>query len=106
MMTRGAIPIRRAEPPVEPPVVWAGAECAFLRVNGEERDQLRATGHAGRGADLRRLAAMGVRGVRQPLLWGWTASTGSPRRRSQATRRWADRQLSALDSLGMQPVVA
>lgn len=82
------------------PEVWAGAEATSVRVRGQLRDQLAATGHDRRVPDLDRLAALGVTAVRQPVLWGWRARPGE-----ETHWRWADRRLGRLRRLGIEPVV-
>jgi dTDP-4-dehydrorhamnose reductase len=88
------------------PEVWAGAECTFVRVNGEERDQLRATRHWLRSADLHRLAALGVRAVRHPVLWGWRPAQRARGDQAQdESLRWSDVRLSRLSELRLRPIV-
>ena len=53
-------------PPLE---MWAGVECTVNRVGQEYRDQLARSGHAARGDDLDRFAALGIRSLRYPVLW-------------------------------------
>ena len=71
-----------------------------MRVRGEVRDQLVATGHADRGDDIDRLASLGVTGIRQPVLWGWRASGAG-----DVDWTWADRRLERLRSLNVEPVI-
>src|SRR5829696_6241423 len=82
------------------PEVWAGPECAFLRVDGSLRDQLALTGHDRRVDDIDRLAALGVRAVRHPVLWG-----RSPDPREATDWAWAEARLGRLAELGIEPVV-
>ena len=63
-----------AAPPL--PGVWAGPECAFLTVGEWACDQLALTGHDRRVDDIDRLAALGISGVRYPVLWGRDGGTG------------------------------
>ncbi len=75
--------------------LWAGAECSLVRLGGEEYvDQLERTGHARRADDLDRLAALGVRAFRQPVLWEKCSSFD-----------WSDERLERLDRLGVRPIV-
>lgn len=53
--------------------LWAGFECTANRVGGAFHDQLRRTGHADHPEDLDRMAALGIRTVRDPMLWERTA---------------------------------
>ena len=49
--------------------LWAGFECTLNRVGDAQHDQLALTGHYGRLDDLDRLAELGVRTIRYPILW-------------------------------------
>jgi dTDP-4-dehydrorhamnose reductase len=55
------------------PQLWAGVECTVNRVGDDYSDQLERTGHALRLKDLERLAELGVRRLRYPVLWERTA---------------------------------
>jgi len=74
--------------------LWAGPECSFVRVGERYIDQLGLTGHARRADDVDRLAALGVRAVRQPVLWERTDSWA-----------FADERLGRLRELGLRPIV-
>ena len=92
-MTTDAVP-----PSME---VWAGFECTLNRVADRQHDQLALTGHYGRTEDLERLAELGVRTVRYPVLWEHVA--GAP----TAVARWshADAAMRRLRELGIEPIV-
>lgn len=81
--------------------LWGGVECTVNRVGDEYLNQLERSGHARRAEDLERLAALGVRRVRYPVLWELTAPDGADR----ADWRWADERLSRLRRLGVDPIV-
>ncbi len=81
--------------------LWAGAECTVNRVQDQYFDQLQRTGHATRLDDLERLAALGVRRVRFPILWELTA----PGRLEDADYRWSDVRMQRLVALGIEPIV-
>lgn len=50
--------------------LWGGVECTINRVGDRYRDQLALVGHYTRAeADVDRIAALGVRAVRWPILW-------------------------------------
>src|SRR3954463_2963673 len=66
--------------------LWAGIEATVNRVGDRYFDQLAASGHATRIDDLYRLAELGVRAVRYPVLWERTA----PERDGSPDWRWAD----------------
>ncbi len=84
--------------PVE---MWAGVECAVVRIGDRYIDQVERNGHAGRLDDLERIAALGVRTVRYPILWERTA----PGRIEDADWTWADERLGRLRELGIRPIV-
>jgi dTDP-4-dehydrorhamnose reductase len=67
-----------------------------VRVRDDYVDQVELTGHAGRLGDLDRLAELGVRAVRYPVLW----------ERSQSSDwSFADERLERLRALGVSPIV-
>lgn len=81
--------------------IWAGAECSVVRVGDVLRDELELTGHAHRPEDLDRIAAMGVRRIRQPVIWERTA----PCEPERCEWSWADQRLRQLRKLGIAPIV-
>jgi dTDP-4-dehydrorhamnose reductase len=80
---------------------WAGAECTVNRVGDRWRDQLRETGFDARPDDIDRLASLGIRRMRFPLLWERTAPD-APDRFEWA---WADERLARLAAHGVLPIV-
>ncbi|HKT14228.1 MAG TPA: family 1 glycosylhydrolase [Allosphingosinicella sp.] len=54
---------------VSAPELWGGAECTIVRIGDSYRDEVAETGHSIRLSDIDRIAALGVRTVRYPLLW-------------------------------------
>ena len=87
-----------AGPPLE---VWAGLECTLNRVGDRQHDQLALAGHYDRLEDLDRLAELGVRTIRYPVLWERVAGAAAP------VTRWthADAALRRLRELGIEPIV-
>src|SRR5579883_1163538 len=81
--------------------LWAGVECSVTRVGDVYVDEVHRTGHARRLADVDRIAALGARAVRYPVIWERTAPDGPAR----ADWRWADQRLSRLRDLGVRPIV-
>jgi dTDP-4-dehydrorhamnose reductase len=81
------------------PEVWAGPECAFVDAGTGMRDQLLETGHADRLADIDDLASLGVRAVRQPVLWGW------PDGRPDTDWDWARSRVERLAEAGIRPIL-
>ncbi len=53
----------------EPLQLWAGPECTVNRVGDRYSDQLARSGFAQRLEDIDRLAQLGIRALRFPLLW-------------------------------------
>jgi dTDP-4-dehydrorhamnose reductase len=82
------------------PALWGGIECTVNRVGDVVHDQLERSGHAGRPEDLDRVAALGIRTLRYPVLWERTApDAGEPR------WAWPDERLGRLRRLGIRPIV-
>jgi dTDP-4-dehydrorhamnose reductase len=92
-MTRDSAP--------SPLELWAGLECTLNRVGDRQHDQLAFAGHYDRLGDLERLAELGVRTIRYPVLWERVAGAAAP------VARWAhpDAALRRLRELGIEPIV-
>ncbi len=80
--------------------VWAGVECARVRVGNVVRDELELTGHSARRDDLERLASLGVTAARYPVLWERTEIAPG-----EFDWRWADERIPRLRDLGVEPIV-
>jgi dTDP-4-dehydrorhamnose reductase len=80
--------------------LWGGIECTLNRVGGKYFDQLARNGHYARGDDLDRIAALGIRTLRYPLLWE-RAATASP---TDFDWSFADERLPRLRELGITPI--
>jgi len=97
-----ADPLPLIEPKPDPALeLWAGAECSVVRVQDGYIDQS-ALGVGGSSLeDIDRLAALGVRAVRLPVLWErtWPGADRAP--------DWshADRTLQRLRDFGIRPIV-
>ena len=79
--------------------VWGGVECSVVRVGDTWRDQLRDTGHHDRGTeDIERLAALGLRTLRYPLLWERHDPADAK------TLCWHQRQVARLQSHGIDVI--
>lgn len=81
--------------------LWGGIECTVNRVGDRYFDQVERSGHARRIDDLDRIAALGIRALRYPVLWE-RAAPDSPQRVDFA---WADARLTRLRELGIRPIV-
>lgn len=84
-------------PPLE---LWGGAECTVNRVGNRFRDQVVETGHHDRLEDLERIAALGVRALRFPILW----ERVSPDDPAACDWVWSDRRLERLRALAIRPI--
>jgi dTDP-4-dehydrorhamnose reductase len=87
--------------PRAPLEIWAGFECTLNRVRDTQHDQLALAGHYDRLDDLDRLAALGVRTIRYPILWERIVD-GRPHGHAW---RWTDAQMRRLRELGIEPIV-
>jgi dTDP-4-dehydrorhamnose reductase len=80
--------------------LWAAPEATVNRIGERYIDQLENSGFAHRLDDLDRLASLGARCIRMPILW---------ERTEQADGRldfgWADARMARLRELGLQPIV-
>jgi dTDP-4-dehydrorhamnose reductase len=86
---------------IHPLELWAGVECTVNRVGDNYFDQLERSGHALRIADLNRLAELGVKAVRYPVLWERTA----PREVDCVDWSWTDGRLARLRELKLKPII-
>ncbi len=66
--------------------LWGGVECTVARIGDDFRDQVVETGHQDRLDDLDRIAALGIRTLRYPVLW----ETISPESPDEADFAWHD----------------
>src|SRR4051794_12056535 len=79
--------------------IWGGIECTVNRVHDTYHDQLEWSGHAHRLCDLDRIAALGIKRLRYPLLWERCDRGGA------IDWQWSDARLATLRELGIEPVV-
>jgi beta-glucosidase/6-phospho-beta-glucosidase/beta-galactosidase len=85
---------------MDPLELWGGVECTVNRVGDRWGDQMRMSGHHIRIDDLDRIAALGVRTLRYPLLWEKTEVEAGV-----FDWRWADERLERLRTLGVRPIL-
>ena len=81
--------------------LWAGIECSVVRVGERYVDQVELTGHASRPDDIDRLAELGVRAVRYPVLW----ERVQPHADREPDWSFSDERLGRLRALGIRPIV-
>lgn len=74
--------------------VWGGVECTVARVGDRIVDQVRRSGHHDRVTDLDRIADLGIRTLRYPVLWERASDWA-----------WSDERLARLRELGIKPIV-
>ena len=79
------------------PELWAGAECSIIRTGDGSRDKAEETGHRRRRDDVDRIAELGVRTVRFPILWEAIA----PDEPGRLDFGWTDDRLAMLRERGI-----
>ena len=84
---------------VEGPEMWAGLECTLNRVGDRYHDQLARAGHYARPDDVDRIADLGVRAIRYPVLWERHLQGGDA---AWAITDWAMERMRAR---GVEPIV-
>src|SRR5919109_4670988 len=91
------------KPDTRPPLeLWGGIECTRNRVGEHYFDQLVWSGHDRRPDDLDRIAALGIRALRYPVLWECAA----PEKPEDLNWSWADERLGRLRCLGIRPIIS
>lgn len=80
--------------------MWGGVECTVARIGDRFRNQVVETGHHDRLDDLDRIAALGIRTVRYPIIWE-TIAPDSP---GQCDWHWHDQRLQRLKQLGLRVI--
>ena len=84
----------------KPLEIWAGVECTVNRVGDSYFDQVERSGHSVRAGDLSRLASLGVRTIRYPVLWERVTTE-----EGRYDWSWSDQRLSRLRELRLTPIV-
>jgi len=81
--------------------LWGGLECTYNRVGERYFDQQELTGHAHRPEDIDRIAALGIRTIRYPLIWERAQPSG------QAEPDWSlsDERLDRLQRCAIRPIL-
>ena len=80
--------------------LWGGAECTINRTGNAWRDQSAETGHRDRPDDYDRVADLGIRAVRFPIIWEALA----PDRPDRLDFGWTDARLERLRDKGVSVV--
>lgn len=81
--------------------LWGGVECTINRVGDRWFSQLDRCGHLVRAADLDAFAALGLRAVRQPVLWEQVEAAGIGR----PDWTWTDACIAGLQARGLDPIL-
>jgi len=82
------------------PEVWGGIECTINRVGDTFYDQLEAAGYYGRETDLDRMAELGIKALRFPILW----ERHQPNADQPIDWTRTDEQLGQLRERGILPI--
>jgi dTDP-4-dehydrorhamnose reductase len=93
-------PVVTSSFPPEPLALWGGLECTVVRLGERFRNQIQETGHDKRPEDLDRIAALGIRTLRYPVL----LETVAPQHPGDCDWRWHDERLARLQALGITPI--
>jgi dTDP-4-dehydrorhamnose reductase len=80
--------------------LWGGIEATVVRIGDRWRSQIVETGHHDRPGDLDRIASLGIRTLRYPILWESVA----PEHPDACDWSWHDRQLPRLRALGIEVI--
>ncbi|MDG2571148.1 hypothetical protein P7L87_26700, partial [Vibrio parahaemolyticus] len=80
--------------------LWGGLECTVARIGDDYRDQNLETGHHDRIADLDRIAELGIRTLRYPVLW----ERISPESPDRMDFSWHDERLTHLRKLDIRAI--
>jgi dTDP-4-dehydrorhamnose reductase len=83
------------------PEVWGGIECTINRVGNLFRDQLHYCGHYTRAGDIERIADLGIRALRYPVLW----ERHQPVKNQVIDWSWAEHQLQKIRKKNVTPIV-
>jgi hypothetical protein len=78
--------------------LWGGIECTINRVGCEFHNQFTYCGHTSREDDLDRIAALGIKALRYPVLW-------ESHHGESADWTWSDRPMKRLRQLNLPPIV-
>ncbi|MBV9610028.1 MAG: dTDP-4-dehydrorhamnose reductase, partial [Acidobacteria bacterium] len=90
-------PTTRTRPRLE---LWGGVECTVNRLGESYLDQIDRTRHAERLTDFNLFAQLGIKAIRQPVLWERTA----PRHPEQLSSSWSDAALERIRELNIRPI--
>ncbi|MDB6171472.1 MAG: dTDP-4-dehydrorhamnose reductase [Chthoniobacteraceae bacterium] len=81
--------------------LWGGCECTINRVGGRFHSQFAHRSRTDRLADIERIAGLGIRTIRFPLLWEELA----PNAPGEIDWTFPDIQMERLQALGLRPII-
>jgi dTDP-4-dehydrorhamnose reductase len=81
--------------------LWGGVECTINRVDDSYLNQLAHSCHTTRLSDFNEFAALGIRALRQPVLWEWVHGEAH----GEPNWTWTDQALARLRELNIAPIV-
>lgn len=82
------------------PEVWGGIECTINRVKNNFFDQLQYSGHYYREDDIERIAGLGIKKIRYPILW----EKHQPERNGAIDWNWITKQLDKIKENGVDVI--
>ncbi len=85
---------------LDPLEVWAGLECTVNRVGDQYFSQFETNGHWLRDDDLTMVAGLGIKKMRDPILW----ETVAPNSIEECDFSKSDMSLKQLRDLGVEPI--
>jgi dTDP-4-dehydrorhamnose reductase len=80
--------------------LWGGLECTVVRLGDAYRNQFIETGHQERASDVERIARLGIRTLRYPILW----ETVAPGSVGSCEWEWHDTRLALLRESRIEPI--
>ena len=80
--------------------LWGGIECTINRIEDFYHDQLYYSNHYIRENDIEKIADLGIKAIRYPLLWEYH----KPQIDQCINWSWAERQLNSIRSKGITPI--
>lgn len=82
------------------PEIWGGLECSINRVGDSYRDQLKDTGYYDRESDIEKIASLGIRRLRFPLLWERHEMYAD----EEIDWSWAEKEMGKMRAAGIVPI--
>src|SRR5687768_287111 len=80
--------------------LWGGIECTINRIEDFYHDQLSYSKHYTRETDIEKIADLGIKTIRYPILWEYH----KPEIDQRINWHWTERQLNDIRSKGITPI--